>query len=348
MNRKLKNSSIKDIAREAGVAISTVSNVMNKKRFVKKKTRDKVLKAIKKLNYRPNIIARGLRTKSTRAIGVIVPDIGNPFFSQVIKGMEEIAVKRQYTLILGCTFYSKYEEERQMNILLDQFIDGLIFFCGYNEYEHIKRINDQNIPVVLVDREIDDHKIPSVLIDNKLAMEAAVEYLCKFGHKKIGYITFSFKNQTTVKNRYIGYCNGLKKNNISYYPEFVLIDESIRLEETKGTYNIIKRFLKRKVLPTAFIVSADIFAYGLIKALKEEGYNIPGDISIIGFDNIVFSEFVDPPLTTVKQPKKEMGLTAMNLLLDIVEEKKVRNKNITLPTKIIERGSVGILLRKDF
>jgi len=342
MKKKLNRSSIKDVAREAKVSISTVSSVINKTKFVSEEKQERVLEAVKKLNYKPNIIARGLRTKSTKTVGIIVPDIGSPFFAQIIKGMEEVARNRGYTLILGCTFYSIEEEERQMNVLLDQLIDGLIFFCGYDKYEHIKKINDQKIPVVVIDREIDDLNIPSVMINNTLAMETAVDYLCSFSHREIGYLTFSFENQTTVRKRYIGYCNGLKKNKISYNPKFVIIDDSVRLNEIEGTYNIVKKFLENGgKIPTSFITMADFFAYGLIKALKEDGYRIPRDVSIIGFDNIIFSGFVDPPLTTVKQPKKLMGSTAMNLLLDIVEGREVKEKNIILPTEIIERDSVG-------
>lgn len=341
MKKKAKYPSIKDIAREAGVAISTVSSVINKSKPVREETRQKVLKAVAKLNYRPNIIARGLRIKSTRAVGVIVPDISNPFFAQVIRGMEEVARSRGYTLILGCTFYNIDEEERQTDILLHQFIDGLIFFCGYNSYEHIKLINNQKIPVVVVDREIGDPEIPSVLIDNVSAMEKAVNYLCSHGHKKIGYFTFSFEKQTTVRNRYIGYCNGLRKNNIPYDPRFVVVEDSLRLHEMEGTYEVAKKFLQKGEIPTAFITASDFFAYGLVKAIKEKGYRIPQDISVVGFDNIAFSEFVDPPLTTIKQPKKKMGEKAMNLLLDIVEGISVKERNIVLQTEIIERGSVG-------
>ena len=142
MKRSIKKTSIKDIAREASVSISTVSHVINKTKYVTDNTKERVSKAIKKLNYRTDIIARGLRTKSTRTIGVLLPDISQPFFAQVVKGIEESARIRNYTLILGCTFYDIDEEERQMNSMLDQSIDGLMFFCGYDTYEHIKRVYD--------------------------------------------------------------------------------------------------------------------------------------------------------------------------------------------------------------
>jgi DNA-binding LacI/PurR family transcriptional regulator len=339
--KKPKKPSIKDIAAESGVAISTVSHVLNKTKFVSEKTTKKVLKVVNKFDYKPNIIARGLRIKSTEAVGVIVPDIATPFFSQVIRGMEEVARKRRYTLILGCTFYDVEEEKRQMDILMDQFIDGLVFFCGYDSYKHIKKINSQDVPVVVVDREIKDNNIPSVLIDNVSAMEKAVDYLYSIGHKKIGYISFPFKNQTTSRNRYKGYCRSLKKHNISYNPDYVIIDGSINLNELKGTYNIMRNILNQKKPPTAFVTQADFIAIGLIKALKEKKYKVPFDVSVCGFNNEIISEFTEPSLTTVKQPKKLMGQIAMNLLIDIIEGKPVENKNIILPTELIIRKSTG-------
>ncbi len=341
MKKKIKRSSIKDVAKEAGVSISTVSSVINKNKFVSEGREKRVLAAIKKLKYKPNIIARGLRTKSTRAVGVILPDIAQPFFAQVIRGMEETARKRNYTLILGCSFYDIGEEERQINILMNQFVDGIIFFCGYDSHDHIRMVHDYGIPVVVTDREIGNTQIPSVLIDNAHAMEKVIDYLAGFGHREIGYLSFSIDNQTTARRRYEGYLSGLKKNGIKFKPERVVIDDSIRLNEFEGTYNVVKELLKEKSMPTAFAALADYLSIGLIKALREMGYRIPEDISVVGFNNEIVCQFSEPPLTSVKQPKKLMGKAAMNLLLDMVEGKKIEEKNIVLPTEIIERGSVG-------
>ena len=341
MKKKIKRSSIKDVAKEAGVSISTVSSVINKNKFVSEERKKRVLDAIKKLKYKPNIIARGLRTKSTRAVGVILPDIAQPFFAQVIRGMEETARTRNYTLILGCSFYDIVEEERQINILMNQFVDGIIFFCGFDSHDHIRMVHDYGIPVVVTDREIGNTQIPSVLIDNALAMEKVIDYLAGFGHKEIGYLSFSLDNQTTVRRRYEGYLSGLKKNGLKFNQEQVIIDDSIRLNEFLGTYDVVKELLKKKSMPTAFAALADYLSIGLIKALKEMGYKIPEDISVVGFNNEIVSQFSEPPLTSVKQPKKLMGKTAMDLLLDIVEGKKIKEKNIVLPTEIIERDSVG-------
>jgi LacI family transcriptional regulator len=337
----VKKTSIKDIAKQSGVAISTVSHVINNTKFVADGTREKVTKAINELHYRPNLIARGLRTKSTRTIGLLLPDISQPFFAQVVKGIEAVARLRNYTLIMGCAFYDIEEEKRQLNSMLDQNTDGIIFFCGYDSYDHIKQVHDSNIPVLVLDREIDNKDIPSVLVDNFTAMEKAVQYLYDLGHRKIGYITFPFENQTTIRRRYEGYCSALKKNSIKYNPDFVIIDDQMRLQELKGTYAVIKQKVEEKKIPTAIITLADFLAIGAMKAVKEFGLSVPDDISIMGFNDEMICAFSDPPLTTVKQPKKLMGETAANLLIDIIEKKKIENKNIILDTEIIKRGTTA-------
>ena len=340
--RKQFNTSIKDIAREAGVAISTVSNVINKSRFVSSDTKEKVLKAIEKIGYRPNIIARGLRIQSTRTVAVIVPDIGSSFFSQVINGIEEVARKRNYTMILGCTSFDFIEEERITNVMIDSFIDGFIFFSGFDNYELIKKIYDRNIPVVALDKDFGETDIPTVVIDNFEAAKSCVDYLYNLGHKKIGYVSFTYDKQTTVRKRFEGYLAGLKKNNLKFDPDLVLMSQEMRRHETVSTYETARNFLKKGNIPTAFLTVADMFAFGLLRALKDEGFKVPSDVSVMGFDNILFSQYTDPLLTTLKQPKRLMGNIAMDLLLDIIEGKIIKDKKIIIPTSIVERDSVAV------
>jgi DNA-binding LacI/PurR family transcriptional regulator len=340
MDRSKKQASIKDIAREAGVSISTVSYVINNKKNVSKKTREKVLEIIDKLNYRTNIVARSLRTKSTKAVGIIVPDISTPFTSQVVKGMEEVAKSRGYTLILGCSYYDINEEKRQVNVFLDQLIDGIILFNGFDNSAFVESLA-QKIPLVLVDREVGNKGIPSVTVDNMKGMESAVDYLVSASHKKIGYVTFDYKNHTIVKQRYLGYCKGLKKHKIPFNHEYIINTDLFRLKEIDGTYEFMKDyFLRKNNIPTAFAAISDFNAYGIITAAKEAGLKVPEDISVIGYDNITFSQIIDPPLTTIKQPKKLMGQTGMDLMLDIIRKKKLKQKSIVLKTEIIERKSV--------
>lgn len=337
---KKNRLTIIDVAREAGVSVSTVSSVINKSRFVAEEKEIKVRETISKLNYKINPIARGLRKKSLRAVGVVVPDISEVFYSQVIAGMEEVARKRNYTLILCCTFYNTEEENRQIDILLNQSVDGIIFFSGSDNSKIIKKVKEYGTPFVLTDREINIKSIPAVLIDNKSAMENVVDYLVKRGHRRIAYITMQYNNQTTVKNRYLGYCNGLKRHGIELDEKLILLDDEILFNPMKSAYNLVDNLLKEGPIPTAFIVIADFLAIGAMKAIRNNGFQIPQDISIIGFNNESICDYMYPPLTSVKQPKKLMGNTAMNLLLDSIEGIRIANKKILLPVEIIERDSV--------
>lgn len=337
----VKKASIKDIAKEAGVTISTVSHVLNDSKNVTPPTAEKVRNAVKKLGYRPNRIARSLRTRSTEAVGVIVPDIKNPFYAIIIQEMERVARQRGFTLILGCTFYDLEEEKHQMQVLMDQFVDGLIFFGGYDCVEHLQYALERNIPVVSVDREIDDPSIPAVLVDNVSATETVVDYLAGRGHRDIGYITFTFDRQTVVRHRYEGFRNGLEKNGLSYNADFVIIDDYTKLKETAGTYElVIKRFADGP-LPTAFVTISDLFAYGLIRGLREFGCSVPEDVSVTGFRDNRIGDFFIPKLTTMVQPMEKMGASGMNMLLDLIEQKELPETKIIFHAELLEQDSVA-------
>ena len=337
----MKKPSIKDIAKEAGVTISTVSHVLNSSKFVTEATTEKVIAAVEKLGYRPNRIARSLRTKNTEAVGVIVPDILNPFYAYIIQEMERVAREREYTLMLGCTFYKPEEEMVQIDAMLDHFLDGIIFFGGYDFPEHIKYVQKQHLPAVSVDREVKDPDIPAVLVDNVSAMQMAVDHLVEAGHREIGFVSFSYENQTTVRRRYEGYLQGLEKHEIRYNPDFVILDERLRLQETAGTYDIAKKYFQDRPVPTSFVTISDVFSFGLIRALKELGYRVPEDVSVTGFLDNPAAQYMEPGLTTVVQPTEKMGNVAMNLLLDLIEKKKLQQTRVVLEAELSVRDSVA-------
>lgn len=343
MKKKYEATSIKDVAKEAGVSIATVSNALNNSRYVKEETKKRINEIAKRLNYTPNIIARGLKIKSTNTVAIIVPDIANQFFAQVIRGVEEIARLRNYNVLLVCTYYDVLEEKTSIENLKKQFIDGFIFISGYNSFDHIRELNDNNFPVVVADRELEDIKVPSVLIDNFYAMKEVINYLYDLGHRKIGYISYLYNNQTTVRKRFEGYCDGLKENKLDYDPDMVVLSETLRLNELEGSREVVRKILKSKSIPSVIMTASDLIAVGVIKALTELKVNIPEGMSVVGYDNILMSQYTSPLLTTVKQPKKKMGAAAMNLLLDIIEGKKIKSRNIILPTKLIKRQSVAKL-----
>lgn len=341
MTHKKKKISIKDIAKEAGVTISTVSNVLNNTKFVREATAERVRTAVDKLGYRPNRIARSLRTQRTGAVGIIVPDITIPFYAYVIQAMERAAIKRGYTIILGCTFYNPGEEEQQVNLMVEQFIDGLVFFGGYDTTDFIHSAQSRGIPVVAVDRETGDPEIPSVLVNNITAVEKAVDFLAEHGHKEIGYFTFGLEKQTVVRRRYEGYRQGLQKHNFPFNPDFVIIDDTTKLRETAGTYASVKKHFKNRRMPSAFITLSDCFAYGLIKAVRELGYSVPKDVSVIGFCDDQIGEYFEPALTTIVQPMEKMGYFGMNMLLDLIENKNPETLNRVLHTDLAIRESVA-------
>ncbi len=336
-----KKVSIKDIAKEAGVTISTVSHVLNDSKHVTPPTAEKVRQAVDKLGYRPNRIARSLRTHSTEVVGVIVPDIKNPFYAIIIQEMERVARERGFTLILGCTFYDLEEEKRQMQVLMDQFIDGLIFFGGYDCEEHLQYARERDIPVVSVDREIGDPTIPAVLVDNVSATAAVVDYLASLGHREIGYVSFSFEHQTVPRRRYEGFRSGLERNGLLYNPDFVIIDDSTKLEETAGTYKLVKERFSGGVMPTAFVTISDLFAYGLIRGLHELGYRVPEDVSVTGFCDNRIGDFFAPRLTTIVQPMEKMGAAGMHMLLDMIEKNERLETRIFFQAELMERDSVA-------
>lgn len=343
MKKKYEATSIKDVAKETGVSIATVSNALNNSRYVREETKKRINEIAKRLNYTPNIIARGLKTKSTNTVAIIVPDIANQFFAQVIRGAEEVAKLRKYNVLLTCTYYDVLEEKTSVEILKKQFIDGIIFISGDNSFNYIKELDDNNFPIVVADRELENMKIPSVLVDNFYAMEKVVNYLYDLGHRKIGYISYIYNNQTTIRKRFEGYCDGLKENKLDYDPDLVGISETLRLNELEGSREVVRKILKSKSIPSAIMTASDLIAVGVMRALTEAKIKIPEGISVVGYDNILMSQYTTPLLTTVKQPKKKMGATAMNLLLDIIEGKKIKSRNIILPTKLIKRQSVAKL-----
>jgi LacI family transcriptional regulator len=259
----------------------------------------------------------------------------------VIKGVEEVARLRKYNVLLVCTYYDVLEEKKSIEILRKQFVDGFVFISGYNGFDHIKALNDDKVPVVVADRELGDTKVPSVLIDNLGAMRETVNYLHGLGHKRIGYISYTYDNQTTVEKRFKGYCEGLKDNKLVFDPDIVVISEALRLNELQGSREAVKKILNCKNIPSVIMNASDFIAVGVIETLKDLKIKIPEEISVIGFDNILISQYTDPLLTTTKQPKRRMGITAINLLLDIIEGKKIKDRNIVLPTKLIVRRSVA-------
>lgn len=341
MEKEILKSTIKDIADEAGVSICTVSRALNNKNYIADETKKKVYAAVEKLNYRPNIIARSLRTNKTKTIGVIIPDISVPYFSNIVKIIEQCARKRGYTLLLGCSFYNLREEECQVEVLIDQVIDGLILFGGFDNYEHIKKIKEKKIPLVLLDRMINDDEVASVQINNIQTTKLAVDYLCGLGHRQICYIGITMKNSTVLINRLKGYKESLKRNKLIFNKDFVLLDDSILLMKEDGIYNLVYKFFKEKKSLTALIGPGDIYGPALIKAIKDLNLKIPDDVSIVAIGDNNINNYLDPPLTSIGVKSELMGSNAIDLLINLIEKKRIKKNKIVFDSELIIRSSVA-------
>ncbi|NPV80580.1 MAG: LacI family DNA-binding transcriptional regulator [Firmicutes bacterium] len=319
----MSSVTIKDVAKLAGVSLSTASYVLNNKGAVSEKTRDKVLLAARKLNYKPNAIARSLVTGSSKTIGLLIPDISDPYFTEIVKGVEECANSNGYSVIL-CNTDRKLEKENQyFNILKEKRADGIILTGGaMNNDRHLLRLEDDNIAVVVIGR----HSLPfrAVVVDNVMAAREVTEYLLGKGHRRIGFISGSLLS-TTSQDRLEGYKQALAFHGVPY-------DESLVSEadfKVQGGMEAARRFfeLPMERRPTAVFAGNDQMAIGVMGAAREYGLRVPEDIAVVGFDDIPLASLVTPSLTTVRLPMYEMGYKAMELLLESIAGDKETHSN---------------------
>lgn len=325
---------IKDVAKAAGVSISTASYALNGVDKVSEKTREKVIKIAKELNYTPNSVARNLKTKKTELIGLFVHDINGPFYDKLIKGIQEVVNIKGYELIVFCD--SGQKPGTSYNFLKERRIDGAIIISSNITNEQIQNIASKDFPIVVLDRYLNAENLCNVVIDNKKGAKDAVQYLIDLGHKKIGFISGPDKSYDN-EERFKGYVDTLSSNSMEVNYQHILKG---KFTEESG-YDAIKNFLKEKEeLPTAFFSSNDEMAIGAIKALQEENYRIPEDVAIVGFDDILISSYIQPKLTTVRRPMYEMGSFSAHILLSMLLGKSAKSSMI-LSTELIIRESCG-------
>lgn len=330
---------IKDIAKHAGVSPATVSRVMNNTANVSESTKKKVLAAVEKYNYSPNIFAKALSRNESNTIGVVVPDITNPFFGEVIKGIVELVDKNNLIMILCDTGEDSKKEEDHLINLKSQRLKGLIITptSDSNEFNshYLSLLEDMGIPIILIDRDVKNSNFDGVFIDNVKASFDATMKLIENGHKRIALISGP-EDSKPGRDRKKGYIKALKVSNIA-------LDENIIL---KGDFKLESGYIHTKVIlnmedkPSAIFCSNNMMTLGCIKALNEENISVPKDISLIGFDDIEILNILDINITTVKRPTVEMGRIAMELLIERLANKDKDNlKRVVLQAELILRGS---------
>ncbi len=331
-------ATIKDIAREVGVHPSTVSRVLNGKaemHHIRKETIEKIQRAAKELNYKPNEIARGFRLKKTHTIGLIIPDISNPFFSRISRSIEQEAYRKNYSVILCSTNENQARENDSIQMLISKRIDGLILVPVQDDASQIRELIEEKFPLVLVDRIFEDLQTYAVITDSFRDAYKATEYFIERGHRKIGFIS-GRSNIYTIKNRVEGYRACLEDHHIPFREEWVspggfLLDSG---------YEGMKSILELDDRPTAVLASGNLVTIGSIKAILEKGLKIPDDISIIAFADMHSSAYFVAPLTVIAHPLELIGKEAFRLLKLAMDNRDLPPAVVKLSTEFIVRNSV--------
>lgn len=327
---------IQDVAERAGVSTATVSRVINNSGYVGEKTRRKVLEAISELGYSPNSAARSLRTKSTLIVALMIPDITNPFFPELVRGVDDTLTKAGYRLLLCNSDGDSKKEADILRALAEQRVDGLIFTPTQTNESTWEIIQRQTYPVVLLDRVTESLALDCVATDHYSGALKATKHLISLGHKRIAHISGP-KDVRPSQERINGYCAALIQAGIPVDETLILTYDFTR-EAGRSAYNDLKALDKP---PTAVFAANDLQAIGLIEQALKDGIDIPTELSVCGFDDIEYSTIVSPPLTTISQPKYELGAVAAELLLRRISNPEAEIRRIKLEPQLVKRGTTA-------
>lgn len=326
-------ATIKDVAKRANVSVATVSRVLNRDPKVKPGTREIVEGVIKELNYAPNLLGRNLRRSSTQNILVLLPTISNQFYSSIIKGIREEALKEDYNVMIGITDLKAEIELRHIQLLETKLVDGIIFVAPQIEASVLVETS-KKYPIVQCSEYLQDVDVSVVSIDNKQAAYDATNYLIQIGHTKIALIT-SKKKYTSSVLREEGFKAALKEHGIKLPKDYICYTDYSHTEGTKASYKL----LTSSNPPTALFAISDSLAVGALKGIQEQGKVIGEDVDVIGFDNTFVSKVYHPTLTTVSQPRFEMGKEAMRLLSGKIRNIDAPNECVILKHELVIRES---------
>ena len=330
---------LKDIAKKAGVSVTTVSGVLNNKPSkisISDETKEKVFRIAEGLNYYPNIFARSLRTKITGIIAVIVSDVRDPYFNAIIEGVEQILERKEYYFILISSRNSPARENLYLNKLRRTLVDGLLVLSGMIRFtdKMIEELVQSKVPIVFISHKSPHPSISSVELDNFKGGFLATEHLIKLGHSDILHLTTS-RRRSDAQDRLDGYLSAMQKYGLR---KMCWIQESS--DNLKSGYKFMTHLLEKDRRPTAVFTFNDRSALGVIKATQNKGLRIPQDIAIVGFDDVPISTYSCPSLTTIRQPSTEMGRRGAELLLKVIKKCDTSAvKHIVFPPKLIVRES---------
>jgi len=338
-------ATLKDIAKRSGVSVGTASAVINNKSWVSDEVRQRVLKAIEEMDYHPNHMARSLKIKKTNTIGLIVSDITNPFFPEIVRSIEGIARNSGYSIIL-CDANEDLEAGLEgFNLLLNKQVDGIILLGGIVPKSNLLAfLKKRDFPLVVVERDYGHPRLNTILVDAVRGAFKATSHLLDLGYWPVGFISgpLSLDHETDYLHgsvgRFKGYQLALKERGIPFDQKLVK-EGDFRFE---GGYRAMNQFLEQKQPPRAVFVSNDLMAIGAMEAIKQKGLRIPEDIAVVGYDDIPEASYTSPSLTTIALPKKKLGSLAVEILLNnLLSKGKNEYQKVVLPTKLVVRNSCG-------
>ena len=329
-------TTIKDVAKKAGVSISTVSRVINDSKPVTNEVKQRVLDVIKETGYVPNPLARSLVTKKSQLIGVIVPEVTDTFAAEVLNGIEEISKMYDYDILLANTYSEKDLEVKNINLLRAKQVEGIVMISWDIDKDVVGLLEDSGIPAVYISKTTRDFDIYNVSINNNSAVKDMTNFLLDRGHKKIVLLNTTFQTNL-ADERLTGYRDAIVGRGLKVNEGFI---KSCGPTFDDG-YMAVKEMLESKVDVDAIFATSDEVAIGAINACFDLGYKVPEDISVVGFYDIEFSKMCRPKLKTVKQPLYDMGAVAIRMIIKMVKGIEIDEKKVELPYTISDRDSVA-------
>ena len=335
--RVSRKPTISDVARQAGISTATVSRTLATPEKVTARTRAIVMEAVRKIGYVPNLAARNLRTNRTRTILAVLPDLGNVFFSRVLRGISDTLVAQGYSLIIADTRNNAAREAQYAEFVLAGRVDGVLLLNGRSILP--SRKGAPAVPTVSLCERIPDAPFPHVETENRESARAMTGYLASLGHRSIGYLRGPATN-VLEHERFAGYKDALRAARLKYDPALVTCGD-FTLESGEAAAAL---YLSRPALPDAIFACNDEMAMGLIRGLSAAGVAVPRDVSVAGFDDIEFAEAYNPPITTVRQARREIGEQAAMLLLKLIDGELAAKREIRLAAELVIRKSTAAAL----
>ena len=330
----MKRPTMNDVAALAEVSTATVSHVINKTRFVKEETRQRVLDAIHELEYRPSSVARSLNTNRTQTIGLIVSDASNYFFGEMLLGVENVLMPEDYTLLVCNTAETLERESHYLDLLLRQRVDGIIAAATSQQWDVLTEAQVQHTPVVFVDRRFEGLKGPFVGVDNERGAYEGTSHLISCGHRRIGILA-GFQRLSTMRQRLAGFQLAMHEHTLPIHEEWILTSEL----SIEAGYKAMNKLLMLQDRPTAVFINNNLLSLGALLALKETNLDCPDCMALVGFDDHPWAAVSSPPLTVVRQPAQQLGQTAAQMLLSLIKGEPLPQRQILLDCDLIIRQS---------